>query len=120
MRRLLAAALILAPASAMGLPLLVDNPQMCDMPPDSYRLEDGMILGSNYMETIEYYCEFDPPVDFRWDVDTTTVARVGWCNEPGYIKAEVFAFQFSQYDPGVVLVYGDEFEEPQTFTACPE
>ena len=121
MRRALTIALTVLPGMAAALPLLVDNPQMmCGKPPEAYLLEDGMVLGSNYMETIEYFCEFDPAINFRWDVDTTTVARVGWCNEPGVITPVIFAFQFGQYEPGVVHVYFQERGEPQIFTACPE
>ena len=114
-----AALFALFPALAAAEPLMVTNPEICDLPKDGYHGELGMILTSNSMDEIEYYCEFDPPLVFDWTGDTT-VARVGWCSEPGIISPEVFAFQYGSFEPGVIYLHWQDYDEPTIFRACPD
>ena len=99
--RLTLCALALTATAAGAQPMLVTNPEICALAPDAYFGELGMKLTAGSMEEIEYFCEFDPPVVFDWTGDHT-LARVGYCSEPGFISPEVFAFQFGAFEPGVV------------------
>jgi len=114
-----AALFALMPGLAAAEPLLVTNPAICDLPPDGYHGELGMVLTPSSMDEIEYYCEFDPPIAFDWTGDTT-VARVGWCSEPGLITPMLFAFQYGSHEPGAIYVYWQDSDDPTIFRACPE
>ncbi|MDF0602217.1 hypothetical protein P1J78_15865 [Psychromarinibacter sp. C21-152] len=111
----LAVAVVCSAAAAQ--PRLVTNPEICALGPDDYWGEMGMVLTDSTMEEIEYFCEFDPPVAFDWSGDRIET-RLGYCNEPGIIIPEVFSFEYSQYEPGVVRVWTRGRDEPTVFTAC--
>ena len=112
-----AAALLFA-GTATAEPRLVTNPEMCafDDPIDTQEM--GMELDATSMFEIEYYCEFDPPMEFRWDGDVTAT-RMGYCSEPGLITPMLVTFQFGEYEPGAVTVWWQDTQEPTTFRACP-
>lgn len=105
-------------ASAVAQPLIVTNFEMCGVDDPLMRDEMGMTLTSSTMSEIEYFCEFDPPVEFRWDGDVTAT-RIGYCSEPGLISPVLVTFQFGSYEPGAVNVWWQGQDEPTRFRACP-
>ncbi len=113
-----AAFALLAATAATAEPRLVTNPEMCafDDPIDTQEM--GMELDATSMFEIEYFCEFDPPMEFRWDGDVTAT-RLGYCSEPGLITPILVTFQFGSYEPGAVTVWWQGEHEPSRFRACP-
>ncbi|KMW58045.1 hypothetical protein AIOL_003015 [Candidatus Rhodobacter oscarellae] len=111
-----AIALAFGASVASAAPQLVTNPQMCGLSAiDGQEL--GMTLTASEMFEIEYYCAFEPPVEFRWDGDVTTT-RLGYCSEPGLIEPILVTFQFGSYEPGVVNLWWQGGDAPTRFLAC--
>ena len=110
--------LLLLASPAIAGPRLVTNPEMCGLDDPMATQEMGMELDATSMSEIEYFCEFEPAVDFHWDGDVTTT-RLGYCSEPGLISPILVTFQFGSYDPGAVLVWWQNAEDPTRFQACP-
>ena len=109
-----AAFLVALPAMAERL---VTNPEMCkfDDPMDSHEL--GMELTSTEMFEIEYFCEIQQPVDIHWEAERTET-RMGHCHEPGFVQPQLWTFQFSPYEPGMVRVWWLNADEPTEFQVC--
>jgi len=106
-------------AVAQETPVLVSDPAMCPLIAAGQDVQEmGMILDANGMYEIEFYCEFQPPIDIYWHEERTDT-RVGYCAEPGFINPTVFAFQMSDYEPGLVRVWEQGGEGPTEFHACP-
>lgn len=101
---------------AAALPEMVTDLAMCGLDPiDSQEM--GMRLGVSEMWEIEYYCEF-PALDIDWSGDLVET-RVGYCSEPGVLTPEIWVFQASHYEPGIVNVWWQGGDEPTRFVACP-
>ena len=105
---------IVAPAQAERL---VSNPDMCAFSDPMDAQEVGMTLTSSDMFEIEYLCEFSKPIALHWDEERIET-RVGFCSEPGHVSPEVWAFQFSPFEPGKVTVWWQGGDEPTIFQSC--
>ncbi len=124
--RLMPVLLLIATATeAVGadVPRLIDDASHCPQwaKPETEVIDmvaDGaMVLTDQSMDTIEYYCEFDRPIEFDWS-DSTQI-RAGYCEEPGpYIMPSVFVLRMYASERDKVYVYQQGSDEAQVFFRC--
>ena len=109
-----------APGLADEVPSLVTDVAMCPLIAAGEDVQEmGMVLNPEGMFEIEYFCEFSELLEISWH-EERTITRTDYCAEPGLISPTVFAFQMSDYEPGVVYVWQQGLDEATVFNACRE
>jgi hypothetical protein len=118
MRLISLATLCLLPTVASAFDFVTD-PAMCDMEPMA-RNEAGMTFDGKSFWTIEYHCELTDALPLPDWTTYGATARVGYCEEPGFITPQIFAFHWTDFDPRQLRVVEGPQGEPVTYHLCEE
>ncbi|SLN67721.1 hypothetical protein [Roseisalinus antarcticus] len=127
-RSLAALAALILPAALNAEPVLVDDPAACALydanaPGAMMTLqgEDRTVLTPDGMSAIEWYCEFETPVELDWADDALAI-RPGYCMEPGPgVFPDVFVIADFQGEDGIVYLWsmsGGGTGEATVFYRC--
>ena len=115
-----AAMCLAVPASAERI--LLDDSGACHLLEQQDGILDfagsgGLILNESSFNSLEYFCEFQPELQFHWD-GWQTSTHMGHCEEPGpFYTPTLFTFLMTEEEPGVVTMY-DGSEDPTKFYSC--
>ena len=78
---------------------------------------DVLTLDATGYTGMEFRCTFEPPLDFNAR-DESVSTHLGYCEEPGFIAPQLFAFRIERQGSPRVTLY-DGGDTPTVFFACP-
>ena len=79
--------------------------------------QGGLILGSTGFNSMEYFCSFEPDLQYHWDGYQVTT-HVRHCQTPGPVfMPTVFTFVMTEEAPGEIALF-DSNEYTTRFYSC--
>jgi hypothetical protein len=110
-------------APAVAEPVYIDDPAACGLVMGGedgvldYAGQGGLVLWNAGYSSLEYFCSFQPAINFVWDGHQVT-DHMGRCELPGpQYFPKVFTVVLDSEQPGIVAIW-DGGPEPVQFHYC--